>query len=291
MTVGSPIRALNLFRMALIGCLISQTCQCMAQVQDKRPVAEKQSSPELHRAAKNGNVKMLNELLARGGEINARGPKGETPLMVAIESRQKECAQWLLSKGANPNLQDDNDRSAVSLAAGLHDDSSILDGVLKHGGNPNIVQRKSQLHDGSYIYPNTTPIYDAILAANKRNVVRLASSGAKLDPKIDKKVVSPLGWAIGLSQFEIAYYLIEAGADYRAPSLASDLTIIEALEDFDLSLIGVDELDEQKRKQRRKEQTRWYYRVVKLLREKGVGIRPTGMGDSGQSDRTRNEDD
>jgi hypothetical protein len=227
----------------------------------------------LLQAAKSGNSKSLESSVAAGADINQKGDLGQTPLMVAVVVKKHKCVLWLLLHDGNPNLQDYKGRSAVSLAAGLEDNTRILTTILKYGGDPNIVQRKSKLQDGTVIYPNTTPIYDAISSGNRSNVEVLIRAGAKTDPKISSEVASPLAWAISLEEFDIAYLLIQAGADFQASSLATGLTIVEALEAFDLRLIAIDELDAAKRKKLQKERTASFFRVLELLKKKGVDVR------------------
>ena len=81
-------------------------------------------------AAKSGDIKTLKLLVANGADVNGIGPRGEDALVVAIGQRNHTCVEWLLSHGANPNLEVCGGRSAVSVAAGLSDDSKSLGMVL-----------------------------------------------------------------------------------------------------------------------------------------------------------------
>lgn len=59
----------------------------------------------LHVAAEHGNTKVIELLLERGAELDARrGPKGETPLHWAARATNMEAVKVLLKAGADPKL-------------------------------------------------------------------------------------------------------------------------------------------------------------------------------------------
>ena len=60
----------------------------------------------------------LDELVKKGAEIEARNREGMTPLMQASAEGNCEATHWLLQHGANPNLTDNQGRTALMLAAG-----------------------------------------------------------------------------------------------------------------------------------------------------------------------------
>ncbi len=277
-------------RIIVIALLMSGLGQCAAQTpspqhpqmqsaQNKtNPRAPKQSagvsSEEVLSVTKAGDLKALRGLVAKGADVNVAGRQGETPLMLAVVAKKHKCVDWLLLHGADPNLQDYKNRSATSLAAGLFDDSESLAAILKHGGDPNIVQRTTTLSDGTIVHANTTPVYDAITARNVRNVELLIDAGADVNFRVDDHLMTPLGWSIATHRYDIAYVLIERGADYHARGVVPRMTIVECLKNADLSLIiEADEPDAVKRKQKEAELRKWYFRVVELLKERGVDIR------------------
>ena len=63
----------------------------------------------IHEAASLGAVSAIAVLLEYGVEIDAKSPTYGTALMVALSRRQEEAAEFLLSRGANPNFNADSD--------------------------------------------------------------------------------------------------------------------------------------------------------------------------------------
>lgn len=70
--------------------------------------AELGSGPEL--------LKSINLLLDRGAKINAIDDNGETALIKAVSRINYDTAKLLLEKGADPNIQDFTDRTALQYA-------------------------------------------------------------------------------------------------------------------------------------------------------------------------------
>ena len=77
-------------------------------------------------------------LIAKGANVNAKGKYGETPLHRAAKSFMpssisKEAVQLLIDKGANVNAKDDFGRTPLDKAIiGKHPETADL--LRKHGG-------------------------------------------------------------------------------------------------------------------------------------------------------------
>ncbi len=71
----------------------------------------------IHIAAWQGNVKIAKYLLDAGIPINQRNSRKETALIVAINNNKYEMMKYLLSEGANPNLQDKYGNTALHYVA------------------------------------------------------------------------------------------------------------------------------------------------------------------------------
>ncbi len=159
----------------------------------------------LARSVRTGNVVESNKLLSEGVNLNARDSKGQTALHAAIEAGDKETFHRLLEKGANPNLCDDKGASVVHLAA-RQKDVFWLDEALKHGGNPN------QPNTGNRMYPNETPIFYAINACQRDNVLRLMAAGADVN-HVDGNNHTPLRECMEVGLYSVMIELLDAGAD------------------------------------------------------------------------------
>lgn len=70
----------------------------------------------LHMAAAHGNERVLNLLVERGANVNARTRDGETPLHSAAVCNQKNSAQILLRSGALLNAEDSNGVTPIEHA-------------------------------------------------------------------------------------------------------------------------------------------------------------------------------
>ena len=66
--------------------------------------------------------------------LDVRGTHGETPLIVASHLGRYECMWWLLEGGANPNLQDEGDQTALSYAESME----AVELLLQRGADPRI---------------------------------------------------------------------------------------------------------------------------------------------------------
>jgi uncharacterized protein len=64
-------------------------------------------------AAKADDVVTLRRLLAAGAELDARDPRGYSPLMLAAYSGSRAAFDCLLAAGADPNSADDGGNSVL----------------------------------------------------------------------------------------------------------------------------------------------------------------------------------
>jgi ankyrin repeat protein len=90
-----------------------------------KPVSEEQSKRlQMMKAARGNNIKKLNIILNAGTSINSKGSNGETALMTALEmpiydENQLKTVEFLLSKGADPNIGSPNRSMGYQLPLGL----------------------------------------------------------------------------------------------------------------------------------------------------------------------------
>ena len=75
------------------------------------------SGDVLHRAAKAGDIEVLNALLAAGAEVDGHDDRGWTALMHAVNEGQDPLVELLLASKANPDVRAPDGATALFIAA------------------------------------------------------------------------------------------------------------------------------------------------------------------------------
>lgn len=83
-----------------------------------------------------GHKKMIDLLVSKGADVNARAASGATPLFFAILRDQKDDAQYLIEKGANVNTPDAYGDTDLDCALRLQY-GSLIQLLLDHGADVN----------------------------------------------------------------------------------------------------------------------------------------------------------
>lgn len=149
-----------------------------------------------------GNKKILKDCIKHGLDIDTI-PKefksgetnpGKTLLMTAIEYNQKKIAQWLLKKGANPNLRSKDDMTVLHQAIELKINSKLIQLLLRSKG----IKLNATDKNGN------TPIHYAIEKNDIITLQDLLKQGA--DPNIRNFAQkTPLHWAIEINSKDSLY--------------------------------------------------------------------------------------
>ena len=172
---------------------------------------------ELAKAVKKNDTSKVNHILKQDGiSIDYREPKfGHTLLFWAASNNQIDIVQFLLKKGADPNLHCYYDgESPIILASDYLDIDSnpeILKLLLKYRGNPNdyITSNEYVTHERSKQTPLTAASRSSLL-----KVKLLLEAGANIE-FATKEGETPLYYATLGNHFDIIKYLLDNGADYR----------------------------------------------------------------------------
>jgi ankyrin repeat protein len=95
---------------------------------------------KLHRAACEGNLSEISRLVAEGFDIDAFDDLSRTPLHYAVEERQFDAAQLLISLGSDVNRHDEEmiGETPLSLAA-QGDSPEIVELLMTHGAIADIL--------------------------------------------------------------------------------------------------------------------------------------------------------
>jgi len=100
--------------------------------EDDEKRAESDGMTDLMRAAADGDLQRLSELLAYGATVNATSHIGSTALMYAARNGHSEVVNTLLKAGADLSIRTDKGNSARDLAekAGHQEITSMLDRAM-----------------------------------------------------------------------------------------------------------------------------------------------------------------
>lgn len=92
-------------------------------------------------------------------EVNTRGSTGEVPLKIAVVRQDLTIVRDLLSAGADPNIQGEDDCTPLHYAA-LNESVEIVELLLAHGALTSIKDCRGST-PVDYAIPNTA-IYDML---------------------------------------------------------------------------------------------------------------------------------
>ncbi|HQR35190.1 MAG TPA: ankyrin repeat domain-containing protein, partial [Blastocatellia bacterium] len=98
-------------------------------------------SPLLNTAIRNGDLKQVKTLIAKGENVNAPDADGTTPLMHAVVNAEADCVKLLLDKGADPNLS--NKAGATALMWAVNDLKKVQL-LLAKGANVNVASKEEE---------------------------------------------------------------------------------------------------------------------------------------------------
>jgi ankyrin repeat protein len=119
---------------------------------------------ELHKAAKDGDVDRVKELLDSGAQIDALGAQGRTPLHRALGGGFLECACLLLDRGADPHIIDSLKRTSLHWAVlGAGEVMACVEQLFIRNAGQNMVNSPSK--------SKSTPLHCAI-SAQRLDVAR-----------------------------------------------------------------------------------------------------------------------
>jgi ankyrin repeat protein len=114
----------------------------LLQAEAKVDIRDKKGRMPIHAAATADCLPDEVDLLVEAGaQLNVRDREGNTPLMLAVlgrggKSTYERCAEALLTRKADPNVADNNGRTALHLAAGTTCcDASTVKLLLRYGAN------------------------------------------------------------------------------------------------------------------------------------------------------------
>lgn len=175
----------------------------------------------LHRAAHDGDVAAIRQLLSDGADPAARDSNGRTPAHVSAFASHEDAVAALAAGGADVNALDAELYDMVTIAA-VADDVAMLKAALAAGNDPGLTTSR---YDG-------TALIAAAHLGHAEVVKTLIEAGAPLDH------INNLGWTAlieavilgdgGPRHQQTVRHLVEAGADQAIADRQGDTPLDHA---------------------------------------------------------------
>lgn len=128
----------------------------------------------LHGAAEAGQETLVELLLKRGANIEARELNGESPLFAAAQTGKESTVQTLLSNGASVESRDVFGLTPLEIAV-CESQEEAAKLIMKHGSKDGLM---NEFTDGG----GAALVYDAAVRGNEELLRLLLQHGATLDP-------------------------------------------------------------------------------------------------------------
>lgn len=154
---------------------------------------KKSSGTLLHHASKNGHLRLVQELIHRGCDVNSENMHKETPLYYAVGHGHLEIIRFLITHGADINARCVQGRSPLHIGA-TSKSVEILQELLKNGANAN-----AQDNNGS------TPIFGAVFNAYYNNVeILLHYTDLSIEDKLERTLLD-VSYNFELTELIVSY--------------------------------------------------------------------------------------
>jgi uncharacterized protein len=160
--------------------------------------------PDILIAASRPEPDLFNSVLKINANTARRGPNGETPLLVAIQSGNTAAIESLLSSGTAKSLTADGARDTPVSWAVRHNKAEVVQLLLNHGLSPDAHGKNEN-----------APLLDATRLGNQTVAKMLLTAGARTEV-VDDSGRTPLMLATQTRNSLALGDLLASGANYDA---------------------------------------------------------------------------
>jgi len=165
----------------------------------------------VHEAARKGDIDALSVLLKRNpGLINSRGDYNRTPLLEALLAQQVAAAKFLLERGADVQLTDQEGMGPLGFAV-FNGDPDLVGRIINRGADVN----------GQDNVLGWAPLHVAARGCHPDVARLLIEKGARPDPR-DAEGNTPLAVAVDSNCEACLKLLADKGADINNKNASGD---------------------------------------------------------------------
>jgi ankyrin repeat protein len=149
------------------------------------------------------NLKLIEEYLASGVDINSKNKNEDTALSIATELNYSDVIIFLLEKGSDPNTENKIGRTPLFFAI-LNKNIKIIKKLIKYKSNINHISTKRGYHNANF---------QTACAVGDVNIVKyLIKKGANIN-FVDSINCTPLYHASIKNNIEVVKVLLENGVE------------------------------------------------------------------------------
>lgn len=150
------------------------------------PVDERLKWTPLHWAAYRGHADIVERLVAKGADVNAKDAGGETPLLLAACKGETEVVEVLVANGADVNAKDDGQYTPLYWAA-FWGHKEIVEFLIAKGADINVEQTHgcTPLHGAAY--NGKQEVAEVLVARGANTKVRNRDGRTALQLAIDNQ--------------------------------------------------------------------------------------------------------
>ncbi|MGH8127777.1 MAG: ankyrin repeat domain-containing protein [Gammaproteobacteria bacterium] len=223
---------------------------------------------QLAEAAQHGDIKEIDNLVAKGVNVNGHGKYGIGPLFSAWQAGNKDGFKTLLVHGANPNNVWSTGDTLLNLIAETAD-PYFLKLALSHGADPNLIAPRTGITPIFTAVDPMAPDDSPIQPDGRENVSLLMQAGANINYQT-RDGETPLIAAAVAEQYGVVLQLLTVGADLRL-KMHNDRGLVDYVKRGSRILAASDP------------QYQYWLQVVQFLRSKGVNINVEASDDDHQN--------
>jgi ankyrin repeat protein len=202
-------------------------------------------------AAVSQSADVVRLLLSGGANANTADNLGITPLIAAANADNREAADLLLARGANPHASAQMPQAPTPLmAAAVNGNAALVKSLLARKVDTRAVSVASgaTVKNGPIRFGTVTALHTAVTGGNVAVVDSLLKAGAAVNAA-DTRGMTPLVWAVATDRPEprIVRLLLTHGADAAAEHSSDGESAIEWARKFNnpavLSALGLSPAD------------------------------------------------